>query len=88
VLERVARPGDRQDYFQLSDDPYGRLLEGYLERMQKIQGIVTRTQHKLASGRPDICARLDEMAEFYRVTIDNTRSIIECWRSEQRNASN
>lgn len=46
--------------------------------MYKTQGIVTRAQQKLTSARPDICARLDEMAEFY---------LLPCQRKAERAAA-
>ena len=33
IIERVAKAGDRQDYFQLADDPYVNILTGVLEAL-------------------------------------------------------
>lgn len=40
VIERVARRGDRQDYFQLATAPYVRLLQGSVDRAMKALSIV------------------------------------------------
>jgi DNA-binding transcriptional regulator GbsR (MarR family) len=82
IIERRARPGDRQDYFQLTRDPYGRLLEGYLQRMRRTRSIIDDAQQEIADINAGTRQRLQEIGNFYQTTIDNTAQLIERWRNE------
>ena len=42
VLDRAAKPGDRQDYYQLAEHPHARMLEGYVYRMQGVRDMVEK----------------------------------------------
>lgn len=78
VIERVSRPGDRQDYYQLAEAPYARLINGYLERKQQMFAIVQEAQRSLSPDEdPERHQRLDEMAEFYRVAIVHLQRLVE-----------
>ena len=72
VIERVTRPGDRGDYFQLAPDPWVRLLAGVQERSRKGQMLAEQTRLTLASnGAPKATLRrLDELASFYGMLSD------------------
>lgn len=66
VLERVTRPGERGDYFRLTDDPYDRLIEGVRLRAAKGATLVEATRGALAPRLDGAAAaRLDALATFY-----------------------
>jgi DNA-binding transcriptional regulator GbsR (MarR family) len=88
IIERLARPGDRQDYFQLTRDPYGRLLEGYLERMRRTHSIIERARREINDASPGTRQRLQEIGDFYQTAIDNTAALIKRWRSEYPGSRN
>lgn len=87
ILERFTRAGDRQDYFQLSRDPYGRLLEGYLERMRRTHSVIEQAQQDIADASSGSRQRLQEIGDFYQTAIDNTTDLIKRWRNERLNSS-
>ena len=74
VIERVAKPGDRQDYFQLSNEPYSKLLQGLTYRMDKAETIVRETQKTLADKKAR--QRLRELADFYHGLIGAYQKLI------------
>lgn len=76
ILERTALPGDRRDYFRISDSPGRRMLETATARMRRTGEIVADMQRDLAARRPDATARLARMGRFYEVTIRNIRSAL------------
>lgn len=77
VLERVAMAGERQDFYQLADRPYAKLLEGYVHRMRtRIQDIDTLMAN-LPEAAGDAAQRVHEMREFYARAIENTQTIID-----------
>jgi DNA-binding transcriptional regulator GbsR (MarR family) len=70
IIERIARPGDRQDYFQIASDPYVRLLRASVERMSKSRELVARTRARLPKQQAGAHKRLKELENFYRATIE------------------
>lgn len=67
LVKRVAKAGDRQDYFQLAPNPYATMLQGVRRRTQAAQNEIVQTIEALP---PDTDAknRLQEYACFYDVT--------------------
>lgn len=65
VIERVARRGDRQDYFQLSPAPYGRLLQGSADRLNKAVSVVEQAKAGVSPSDRSARRRLNELAKFY-----------------------
>ncbi len=65
VIERVARPGERQDYFSLAPDPYYRLMTGIAERKRRARTIVDKTKEALPPDWGDAKKRLASLSAFY-----------------------
>ncbi len=69
IIERSTRFGDRQDYYRIAEDPYGRLMEGQLKRMRRLEQIVTESMTDFATSRIGGNKRLADMQRFYRYAI-------------------
>lgn len=82
AIERVTRPGDRQDYFQIAPAPYVRLLEGYVERMSKARDFVAQTRARLPKHQDGAHRRLHELEDFYRTSINGLSAIIRSYAAE------
>jgi DNA-binding transcriptional regulator GbsR (MarR family) len=76
VIERVARPGDRQDYFQMRPKPYLDLLKGSLGRLYKAREVVADAQRELPADWADTQTRLADLDAFYSGLIERTEAII------------
>jgi DNA-binding transcriptional regulator GbsR (MarR family) len=76
VIERVSLPGDRQDYYQLSDKPYLKLMQGHLERTSGVKKVVSATKSQLADEPEDLQRRLAEMESFYESVIWYSQGVI------------
>lgn len=77
IIDRVSVPGDRQDYYQLAEQPYSRLLKGYLDRMRNTLTRVERLQAALPGDWHDSLQRLGEMRHFQDVAVRTTEKLIE-----------
>lgn len=77
MLERVAQTGDRQDYFQLVEAPYARLMQGVVQRMTKARKLVAATRTSLPEKMKSAHSRLGDLDEFYRAAIKNTQTLID-----------
>lgn len=69
VLERSTLPGDRQDYFKLSDDPYTTFFKRALKRAEKAHQSIQETRNAVAEDERGIRARLEEYESFYTTLI-------------------
>ena len=85
-IERVSRPGDRQDYYRLADEPYARLLEGYVERMRQTARNVADARAEIPDDWRDAQRRLAEMHDFYQAGAETTRELIEALRATKQPA--
>lgn len=83
-IERVALPGDRQDYYQLAASPFLRMIESYLLRMQRMQGILDAAISSIPQHMQETHQRLRQMGHFYEVAVRSNRQLLdELGRSEQ-----
>lgn len=87
AIERTSRAGDRQDYFKLTADPFSRMLEGSLMRIQRAEGLVTRTLDNLSTTETETRARLAEALEFYSIARKSTQDVMKEWSSRKRGGS-
>ncbi|HUU24560.1 MAG TPA: MarR family transcriptional regulator [Methyloceanibacter sp.] len=84
VIERTATPGDRQDYFRLSRQPYARMLRGIVERMHRAREVVERAQTALPQDMAGAQERLAELDAFYEALIDSFGNVIEAWDTKRQ----
>ena len=83
AIERTSRPGDRQDYFRLAADPYARMLEGSMMRIQRIERLATRTLGDLPATEREGRGRLREMLTFYGIARQSTQDVLAKWGSRK-----
>lgn len=82
VIERVARRGDRQDYFQLATAPYVRLLQGSVDRAMKAHGVVSEARDQLSMTDEGTKRRLDELGAFYEELGNSFRDLAKRFSGE------
>lgn len=76
MIDRVSKTGCRGDFFQLSKNPYEKLLQGVSQRMEKSVAIVDETINALPRSEEDSQARLVELETFYSEYLKNTMTLI------------
>ncbi len=65
VIERLTRPGERQDYFQIAANPYLRFLQGASDRLAKSKAVVQQAQATLGRRHEKAGKRLDELFAYF-----------------------
>ncbi len=83
VLERSATQG-RRDYYELADDGYARLLEGYIDRMRERVRMIDDLTPAIAGARRDVGDRVGQMRSFYAQAIESTENLVERLRRQRR----
>ena len=77
MIERIGRPGERQDYFRLADAPYRRLLERAVERMARARSVVEQAEREMPADWRGARERLGELGAFYASAEDSTRNLLK-----------
>lgn len=81
VIERVSKPGERGDFFQLSSDPYVSLLGGINLRLKRALTNAKKAQSGLPKTMKNAQDRLSELEAFYQGFIENNKRLIESLES-------
>ena len=79
ILERVGRPGDRKDYYQMAADSHVRSIEQRLATVRQFLGLLDDAR-RLPVGDAGVRERLDETAGLYRDVLAATGAALERWR--------
>ncbi len=81
VIERVSKPGERGDYFQLSSDPYVSLLSGINLRLKRALANARQARSGLPKTLKNAQARLAGLEAFYEGFIENNERLIQSLES-------
>lgn len=76
VIEKISLPGDRQNYYQLSERPYVRLIEGYIKRQQDMEAVVKDLQTKMPATMKATRTRLRELHTFYKSAAEQLQQLV------------
>ncbi len=76
LVERVAKPGDRQDYYKLAGDPFRRMLEGKVRALRKMSAIFAGAAETFPADQEAVAVRLREMADFHNAAADTVAELI------------
>jgi DNA-binding transcriptional regulator GbsR (MarR family) len=74
LLERWAEPGDRQDYYRLSSDPYRNLVTGMVRKMTLAYQTVAKAADDFPSEHT-AKRRVEDLAHFYRISAETIAEI-------------
>lgn len=77
IIKRVTRPGDRQDYYQLAEFPFLRMIESYIARMRKMQEILQQANQTIPLDMAATHRRLAQMSDFYQVAVQNNEQMLK-----------
>ena len=76
IIEKISLPGDRQNYYQLSERPYVRLIEGYIKRQQDMEAVVKEVQTQMPTTTRATRARLRELHTFYKTAAEQLQQLV------------
>ncbi len=77
MIEKVSRPGDRQDYYQLADTPYLRMIEGYLLRMRAMQDLLQKADESIPNHMHATHGRLAQMRHFFEAAVKSNEQLLK-----------
>jgi len=65
LIKRIAKAGERQDFFQLSDAPYVSMMEATKISLDNAKDEIDATLNDIPDAQPEIKARVAAYADFY-----------------------
>lgn len=87
IVDRVTRPGDRQDYYRLTPDPFHRLLSGKAKAFNQAGDLFAEAAESFPPDRDGAKRRVCAFAEFYRAAAQGVTELIERLANKQRNGT-
>lgn len=84
AIERFTRPGERQHYFRISDDPFGKKFEQLPEHMFRFRSIVKEAREALPDDMIEAKNRLADAEDFCEFAIDISESNLRAWRERRK----
>ena len=65
LIKRVAKPGDRQDYFQVVDNAFANMVEAAAKRVRRAAADIEESLMEIPSSETGPHARVAEYAAYY-----------------------
>ena len=78
LLQRTTRPGDRRDYYSISEDVFARSLENSMERMRRFHQLMQQAR-TLPIRSPDVRVRFDDMDQAYELALGSMTEALARW---------
>lgn len=78
VLERVPRPDDRRDYYQIAPDFFRRMVQYRIARWENAHGAVTEAMTRI-NPSPVVAERLAYMDSVNRFALEHLRNYLAEW---------
>lgn len=77
AVERVTRPGDRRDYYQVADNIPIRMLERRLERIHQMRELISEGRQGIADLVPSVEERLRVIQVFHEHAAANVTEALQ-----------
>jgi DNA-binding transcriptional regulator GbsR (MarR family) len=83
LIKRVAKPGDRQDYFQLVDDAFANMVEASVMRAGRAAADIEASLKDIPASQTGPRKRVSDYAAFYRATQEGLQMTATALRKRQ-----
>lgn len=67
LIKRTAKPGERQDYLQIADKPYVKMMESVVDGMEAAKTEIRDTLDSIPKASQGVRDRVQAYADFYDV---------------------
>lgn len=86
MIERVAVAGERQDYYQIVDEPYRAMLMVYAERMRQMSRNASALIEAMQGNDElqDAVGRVQKVEQFFRIGGGHIEPVLETMAQENQ----
>lgn len=86
LIQRLSRPGDRRDRYDLTDDAWSGMITSNAPLYAALAGHMDRIADQNADA-PISVARAREVADFLRFLTERMPQLVDEWRAERASGS-
>ena len=83
LIKRVAKPGDRQDYFQVVDNAFVNMVEASAARARLAAADIEDSLNEIPLSETGARERVASYAAFYRAMDDGLKTTAEALRNNE-----
>ncbi|MGM0547223.1 MAG: GbsR/MarR family transcriptional regulator [Bacteroidota bacterium] len=88
LIEKVWVPGDRKDYYQASDDIFGKAYANQINKMQNnieiAEKYLTQAQSLDSEDAEYIRQQMEMMKSFYELMDEYNQKFVEAWAEKHK----
>jgi DNA-binding transcriptional regulator GbsR (MarR family) len=85
VFERLSRPGDRRDYYQLAPDFFGRVIRHRLARWSELQALANEVRRD-GDLTPAVERRIVYVDDVHTFVLARVEEALRDWTERERSA--
>jgi len=74
VVERRSKPGERQDYFSIRENPYAALIESQIRRSEKSVAVVAEARASITGERAQ--KKLADLEHYYTLYGKSSKDLL------------
>ncbi|MCF3596056.1 MarR family transcriptional regulator [Rhodobacteraceae bacterium LMO-12] len=82
LIKRVAKPGDRQDYFQMVESAFANMVEASVTRVRRAAAEIEESLKDIPASEKGARARVAEYAAYYRAMGDGLEATARALRKQ------
>lgn len=82
ILKLTTQAGDRQDYYELANRPYGDMIGEVAEQFRRQAQIVQSCVEPMRAENAEAAGRVEKLSGFYRSSADIIDSFAEMLREQ------
>lgn len=83
VVERVTRPGDRRDYYRISDDLHVKFMDALLDRLRDMRDLLEIALLAPPAADPVVRDRIEAFATFFGEMLEAATASEAQWQTRK-----
>jgi DNA-binding transcriptional regulator GbsR (MarR family) len=84
IVDRVAKPGDRRDYYELSPDFFARIIDSRISRWRRMQSLANEVREQADRLPAAVAKRIDAIDDVERSVIAPLEQALADWRAQRK----
>jgi DNA-binding transcriptional regulator GbsR (MarR family) len=79
IVERVTKPGDRRDYYELSPDFFAATIRNRVDKWRRFQQLANQVRAEGSKLSATVRGRLDSIDEIHAFVVDRIEDALNNW---------
>jgi DNA-binding transcriptional regulator GbsR (MarR family) len=87
ILERVSKPGDRRDYYELAQDFFPRIVHARINRWRRMRTLAANLRAEASDLPAAVQLRLDAIDDIEQFVIQPLENALDNWTAMRQQAA-